>query len=170
MFMLNNTFMVIIYFSLLGVYLLNIANNIRLDNEGNIYKEWSERNNGKKYYERENSFFGNFFKKTFSWAGDEKYISDEFLEFIYQMPILLRTIFILICGVCMIYLICIIFVRAIRSSSCRGRYTHILEPDRFDGSQNARAWLENVESFLEGKRINDGSGKCLAVLSRPLLL
>lgn len=66
----------------------------------------------------------------------------------------------------MIYLICIIFVRAIRRSSCRGRYTHILEPDRFDGSQNARAWLENVESFLEGKGINDGSGKCLAVLSR----
>ena len=48
----------------------------------------------------------------------------------------------------------------------KSRKSHTMAPERFDGNQNARAWMESIEYYITQEEITNNVDKCATVLSR----
>jgi hypothetical protein len=169
MILINNLFSSLIIEALIGVYLINHLNKIKMNSDDNIYRQWSER-----YNEKENdgpySFFAyksSFWKKYYNFPkGNTKTLTDQFSKFIDDIQVYLQTFCIIFCVILFLFLLLKIFTTLI-NKSLKIRPSHILQPGTFDSkSGNIRDWLENFDVFLEEDGIESNNEKCKALLSR----
>lgn len=91
MFLLESSVGIIILETVISVYLFSTYNDVRNGKEGNILKQWEEKNKEKKLIESENSYFGNIFKKHSTLIPENKYINDNFIGFVNEFTIYIRT-------------------------------------------------------------------------------
>jgi len=168
MFLLESSLGIIILETVISVYLFSTYNDVRNGKEGNILKQWEEKNKEKKLIEsdaRSNSFFGNIFKKHSTLIPENKYINDNFIGFVNEFTIYIRTFFILLALISFIYLIFALIFRML-NKMFKSRKSHTMAPERFDGNQNARAWMESIEYYITQEEITNNVDKCATVLSR----
>ena len=165
MFLLESNVGIIVLETVISVYLFSTYNDVKNGKEGNILKQWENRNKGKKMHEVENSFFGNVFKKQYPLIQENKYINDDFVSFINEFNIYIRTFIIALAIISFIYLIIALICRMV-NKMFNLRKSHTMAPERFDGNQNARAWMESIEFYISQEEINNNVDKCATVLSR----
>ena len=85
MYLIDNFFGNLLLEALIGVYLINHMNNVRLDTDDNIFKQWSERLKDGKAEDGTYSytaFANNIFKKTGFYQEEPKPLRDKFVDFI----------------------------------------------------------------------------------------
>ena len=66
MFLLETNIGLILLETVISMYLFSTYNDVRVGKEGNILQQWEDKNKEKKFYEKDNSFFGNVFKKQYN--------------------------------------------------------------------------------------------------------
>jgi hypothetical protein len=116
-------------------------------------------------HEAENSFFGNVFKKHYELTQENKYMNELNIGYINECTIYIRTFIIALALISFIYLIIALIFRML-IKMFNSRKSHTMAPERFDGNQNARAWLESIEFYISQEEINSNVDKCATLLSR----
>jgi hypothetical protein len=165
MFLLESNIGIIILETVISVYLFSTYNDVKNGKEGNILKQWEDKNKGKKMHEAKNSFFGNVFKKHYELTQENKYMNDDFIGYINECTIYIRTFIIALALISFIYLIIALIFRML-IKMFNSRKSHTMAPERLDGNQNARAWLESKEFYISQEEINSNVDKCATLLSR----
>ena len=165
MFLLESSVGIIILETVISVYLFSTYNDVKNGKEGNILKQWEDKNKEKKLLESEHSYFGNIFKKHSTLIQENKYINDDFIGFVNEFTIYIRTFLILFSLISFIYLIFALIFRML-NKTFKSRKSHTMAPERFDGNQNARAWMDSIEYYITQEEITSNIDKCATVLSR----
>ena len=151
MIVVNNLISTLAIEALIGVYLINHLNKIKMNSDDNIYRQWSER-----YSEKENdgpysflAYKNNFWRKYYNLPkGDSETLTDQFSKFIDDIQVYLQTFCIIFCVILFLFLLLKIFTTLI-NKSLKIRPSHILQPGTFDSkTNNIRDWLENFDVFL----------------------
>jgi hypothetical protein len=179
MFLLESSVGIIILETVISVYLFSTYNDVKNGKEGNILKQWEDKNKEKKLHESEHSYFGNIFKKHSTLIEGNKYINDDFIGFVNEFDFYIRTFLILFSLISFIYLNFALIFRML-NKMFKSRKSHTMAPERFDGNQNARAWMTHYtvrvlhfeyyitqfEYYITQEEITSNIDKCATVLSR----
>ena len=161
---IDNVLLSLFFETLLGVFLLDTYNNVKTRKAGNIVEQWQNKNTPTP--QLENTFFDNVFKRHGQLKDQGKReLKDVFVTFMNEMTVYFHTALIIFAVVALVYLLCRMCVKMI-DKTFRTKSSHILQPDKFDGNQSVRAWLENFELYLEEDNITEAKQKCAALLSR----
>ena len=93
MYLIDNFFGNLLLEALIGVYLINHMNNVRLDTDDNIFKQWSERLKDGKAEDGTYSYCVcyNIFKKTGFYQEEPKPLRDTFVNFIDDTKVFYQT-------------------------------------------------------------------------------
>ena len=108
MFLIGKKFSILIFQACIAVYLIYSINEIRLDTEDSIYRQWSDR--GKQSYSQywSRSWLNNVFKKMGVIKGSNNFIVvDHFVDFVSEYVFLINTFWLMLALSTFIYLIMI---------------------------------------------------------------